>query len=206
MKIKGTKKLLLVLMALVCTLAVGFAAAGVLSVANPVTAFAAEEEIAVLDGADDFTYDSSDNTKLTGLSDAGKTKAGNKNIKIVIPNSVTAIADQDSEYGLLGQTYANKLVGLELGSVNTIGENAFSRNATSGRDALTELTIPASVTSIGNNAFANRTGLTAINFYATNCGDFSATVSENPFYRAGGFSGNALTVTIGDKESIVNVA
>jgi len=49
-------------------------------------------------------------------------------------------------------------------SINTIAASAFSNCV-----SLTSVTIPSSVTSIGNYAFYNCTGVTTVNFNATNC-------------------------------------
>ncbi|MDY6372562.1 MAG: leucine-rich repeat domain-containing protein [Bacteroidales bacterium] len=52
-----------------------------------------------------------------------------------------------------------------------------------GMTGLTSVTIPESVTSIGNDAFENCTGLTAVNFNAANCTlAGSSSSSSSPFY------------------------
>ena len=68
-------------------------------------------------------------------------------------------------------------------SVTSIGESAFW-----GCSGLTSVTIPNSVTSIGEGAFSGCTGLMTLNFNAINCQDFSA--DSNMF----GISLTALTI------------
>ena len=61
------------------------------------------------------------------------------------------------------------------------------------RTSLTSITIPNSVTSVGESAFNNCTSLTTLNFNAINCSDFSSTSSYHPF------SGCPIsTINIGD--------
>ncbi|MGN0824125.1 MAG: leucine-rich repeat protein [Candidatus Coproplasma sp.] len=73
--------------------------------------------------------------------------------------------------------------------VTAIGADAFK-----GNTAITSITIPASVTSIGNNAFMNCIGLTEINYNAMACADLE--YNNGVFYKAGQ-NGTGITVTIG---------
>ena len=73
-------------------------------------------------------------------------------------------------------------------SVTFIGDDAFS-----GCSGLTSVTIPNSVTYIGAKAFYDCSNLTTLNFNAINCQDFEAYYNYYPF------SGTSLTtVNIGD--------
>ena len=74
-------------------------------------------------------------------------------------------------------------------SVTSIGNYAFF-----GCSGLTSITIPSNVTSIGEQAFWRCSGLTTLNFNAINCQDFEAYYNDDcPF------SGTSLTtVNIGD--------
>ena len=60
---------------------------------------------------------------------------------------------------------------------------------------ITSVTIPSSVTSIGDKAFSGCTGLTTVGWYAANCGDFTLTTA--PFYNLSGITsftfGNTVT-------------
>ena len=61
-------------------------------------------------------------------------------------------------------------------SITSIGEAAF-KNC----ESLASVTIPNKVTSIGNSAFSGCSNITTITWNATNCADFSD-ISNNPFY------------------------
>jgi len=73
--------------------------------------------------------------------------------------------------------------------VNEIANNGFSSYTN-----MTRVTIPNSITSIGESAFSGCTGLTEINYNATYCNDL--TISNNVFYNAGKNAGG-ITVNIG---------
>lgn len=51
-----------------------------------------------------------------------------------------------------------------------------------GMKGLSTITIPNSVTSIGNYAFQGCTALTALNYNAVSCTDFNSTTGKQPFY------------------------
>ena len=72
-------------------------------------------------------------------------------------------------------------------SVTSIGNYAFYNC-----NGLTSVTIPNSVTSIGQNAFKYCRGLTTLNFNAINCGNFNSG-SSHPFYNC-----PITTINIGD--------
>ena len=80
-------------------------------------------------------------------------------------------------------------------SVTSIGSSAFS-----GCTGLTSITIPNSVTSIGNYAFYGCTSLTEINWNAVSVADFN--LSSAVFCNAG-TAGEGITVTFG--ESVENI-
>ena len=75
-------------------------------------------------------------------------------------------------------------------SVTSIGDYAFS-NCT----GLTSITIPDSVINIGKHAFSGCTGLTRINWDAVSVSDFS---SHNYVFCNAGMAGSGITVTFGD--------
>ena len=58
---------------------------------------------------------------------------------------------------------------------------------------LANITIPESVTTIGNYAFQGCTALDTLNFNAVNCADFSSTANYRPFYNL-----NISTINIGN--------
>ncbi len=83
----------------------------------------------------------------------------------------------------------NEVIELTIpNSVTDIGNFVFE-----GCSALTSVTIPNSVTSIGINAFEGCFNLNHLYFNAISCSDFSATASESPFYNLG-----ISTINIGD--------
>ena len=116
----------------------------------------------------DFSFESGTNwCKITGLKNKNATE-------IVIPNSVTSIADSAFEgcTGLISVTIGNSVTSIGnyackgctgLTSV-TIPDSVTSIHAYvfQGCNSLTSITIPSSVRSIGNQAFAYCTGLTSI--------------------------------------------
>ena len=73
-------------------------------------------------------------------------------------------------------------------TVTTINNYAFYSSS-----YLTSVTIPCSVTSIGRNAFKGCSALDILNFNAKSCADFSSTASIRPFYGL-----NLSTINIGD--------
>ena len=135
--------------------------------------------------ADDFTYDETDKSTITGLSDSGKAKIV-KNTEVVIPatktdgTAITAIGNDSTSDNLFkttvdGQTYEATKVTIPEG-VTSIGKMAFKAYAgesitlpstltTIGMAAfqgskLTSIVIPDSVTTVANGVFSNSTGLT----------------------------------------------
>lgn len=221
------KKLTTVFLAVTAALCL---ATGILFTVQKTPAFAEDEKQTVnLDDAKYFDL-VDENKTFAGLSDAGKEAAEGKNITISIPSGVTKIAAGTNIAGIL-ENYSSELVGLvipssvvEIGkyafygssnlatldmsnatALKTIGEHSFDSGSTQASNSLRMVTVPENVTVIGNNAFANRTGLTEINFYATNCADFSANAAENPFYWAGN-KGTGVKVNIGNTASSNTVA
>ena len=73
-------------------------------------------------------------------------------------------------------------------SVTSIGNSAFS-----GCGRLTSITIPNSVTSIGDYAFQNCNALETLNFNAVSCADFKSNSYYNPFNNL-----NISTINIGN--------
>ena len=73
-------------------------------------------------------------------------------------------------------------------SITSIGNCAF-RNCS----GMTSFTIPSSVTSIGNMAFQGCTSLRLLNYNAVSCSDFSSSTYNQPFYGL-----NISTINIGD--------
>ena len=224
------KKLTTVFLAVTAALCL---ATGILFTVQKTPAFAEDEKQTVnLDDAKYFNL-VDENKTFAGLSDAGKAYAGENNIIVKIPDGVTKIAEDTSTGTHIGilENYSSALVGLvipssvvEIGNyafygssnlatldtsnataLKTIGEHSFDSGATGSAYSvsLKSITVPESVTAIGNNAFANRTGLTEINFYATNCADFSANAAENPFYKAGYSANVAVAVNIGSNSAQV---
>ncbi len=224
------KKLTTVFLAVTAALCL---ATGILFTVQKTPAFAEDEKQTVnLDDAKYFNL-VDENKTFAGLSDAGKAYAGENNIIVKIPDGVTKIAEDTSTGTHIGilENYSSALVELvipssvvEIGNyafygssnlatldmsnataLKTIGEHSFDSGSTQASNSLRMVTVPENVTVIGNNAFANRTGLTEINFYATNCADFSANAAENPFYWAGN-KGTGVKVNIGNTASSNTVA
>ncbi|HBN13214.1 MAG TPA: hypothetical protein DD415_06330 [Clostridiales bacterium] len=158
------------------------------------------------------------NNKITGLSESALEKIAGKQFTITVPvvDGITVIASSP-DGSILGEHVAN-LTAVTVGAniteigknaffgckllkelnlsgataLTTVGTDAFNTNGTS--NSVKTLTIPEKVTSIGDRAFANHTGLTTINFYAEACGKV-AQEANNPFYTVGGNSG--VTVNLG---------
>ncbi len=63
----------------------------------------------------------------------------------------------------------------------------------SGLTKLTRITIPNSITTIGDGAFRGCTSLDTLNYDAVSCADFSFSTSSHPFYNS-----NISTINIGD--------
>lgn len=191
------------------------------------TAFAegeTENTPVALTEAADFTVT---DKKITGLSADAITKIAGKRFTISVPEDAAITGIASSTDGILGENVKrltavtiganiteigqNAFVGCNLltelnlsgaTSLTTVGANAFNTNATSANGVKT-ITVPETVTSIGNLAFANHTGLTTINFYAEACGDVSAQ-DTNPFYKAGyNSSKTGLVVNIGSADKKV---
>lgn len=216
-----SKKLMLSLMALLAALCL---ALGLLFSASG-TALAADgdtgegETIPCLKEKGDFDVT---NNVITGLRTSVTSE-----FTIEIPEGITAVGNGEA---ILTAAQAKLLKGVKVSStVETIGASAFygcsaigaidltgaSKLSSIGANAfntgvsnnvnsntLVSLTVPAGVMSLGNNAFANHTGLQEINFLAENCGDVSA-LANNPFYRAGYSFANGVTFNIGNEDSAV---
>ena len=60
-------------------------------------------------------------------------------------------------------------IGGVLYSVTSIASDAFNHNNCSGSAGLTSVTIPSTITSIGDRAFGYNTGLETVYFNANNC-------------------------------------
>lgn len=163
--------------------------------------------------AADFTVT---DKKITGLSAGAITKIAGKQFTISVPvtEDITGIA-ASSDKSILGD-HVQRLTAVTIGanitvigqnaffgckaltelnlagatSLTTVGVNAFNTNATSANGVKT-FTVPEKVTSIGNLAFANHTGLTEINFFAEACGKVEAQ-NNNPFYKAGYTAANVV--------------
>ena len=216
-----SKKLTVAFLALAATVCLAFG----LLFNVPKIALAAEDP-QVVEITDADCYEISDN-RLTGLSQKGIAAVGNGNFTLTIPSTVKTIAAGSSSQSILG-TLTTKLKGVkipasvtEIGAnafygcvavaeidlseatgLTKIGANAFDAGLTGGAlsgNHLTSITVPEGVVSVGDRAFANHTGLTEINFYATACSDFAAQ-DNNPFYKAGyanKVAEKSLTVNIG---------
>ncbi len=106
--------------------------------------------------ADDFTYDETDKSTITGLSDSGKAKIV-KNTEVVIPatktdgTAITAIGNDSTTDNLFkatvdSQTYEATKVTIPEG-VTSIGKMAFKAYAGES------ITLPSTLTTIGMAAF-----------------------------------------------------
>ncbi|MDO4841465.1 MAG: leucine-rich repeat protein, partial [Phoenicibacter congonensis] len=139
--------------------------------------------------ADDFTYDETDASTITGLSDSGKTKIVT-NTEVVIPSAkadgtaITAIGNDSTTDNLFkvtvdDKTYEATNVTIPEG-VTSIGKMAFKSYAGESialpstltaigiaafqGSKLTSIVLPDSVTTVANGAFSNSTGLKTVKF------------------------------------------
>lgn len=213
-----TKKLISAFLTSVAAICVVFALFFTVPV-NSGTAFAAGETdnapVALTEKSDFILSEN----KITGLHETALGKIDGKQFTITVPDDseITGIAAK-LDGSILGE-HVTRLTAVTIGaniteigqnaffgckllkeldlsgatSLTTVGMDAFNTNATSANGVKT-LTVPEAITSIGNRAFANHTGLIEINFYAAECGDV-AKQKDNPFYKAGYNSG--VTVNLG---------
>ena len=100
---------------------------------------------------------------ITSISSSAFYNSGLTSVNL---NNVTSISNDAFNY--------SKLTSVNLSSVTSIGSSAFCNTK------LASLTIPATVTSIGNGAFQNCTALTTVNYNATNCTSYP-NLLNNPF-------------------------
>lgn len=102
-----------------------------------------------------------------GLSKEGELAVGNKRTKLILPATVHSIANADANQSVFGSAvrpYIAEVAFAEGSALSMIGQNAFN-----GCINMTTLTIPNSAAdgmTIHENAFANLTGLTTINYHA----------------------------------------
>ncbi len=217
-----TKKLISAFLTSVAAICVVFALFFTVPV-NSGTAFAAGETdntpVALTEKSDFILSEN----KITGLSETALGKIEGKQFTITVPDDseITGIAAKVNG-SILGE-HVTRLTAVTIGaniteigqnaffgckllkeldlsgatSLTTVGTGAFDTNGTS--NGVKTLTIPEKVTSIGNRAFANHTGLTEINFYAAECGDV-AKQKDNPFYKAGYNSGVTVNLGATDKK------
>lgn len=110
---------------------------------------------------------------LTAIPDNAFNYCGLRDIKI--PSTVTSIGN--SAFANNGFADAGELV-LPDG-LTSIGDSAFYRSLATGKDSgFTSITIPASVESIGSQAFYNHRRLTEVTVEGTSTGDGSSALTE----------------------------
>jgi len=97
-------------------------------------------------------------------------------------------------FGASSASGQNSYIPASLKTVIITGGNNIPTNAFSGCANLTSITIPGSVTSIGNNAFLGCTGLTSIDFNAIAMTDLT---SSSDVFRNAGQNAGGITVNIG---------
>ena len=106
-----------------------------------------------------FNYGTGNNVTLTGGFRNSSSSTAIRNL--IIPSSVT--------YG--GTVY----------TVTSIASNAFYKDPSYGSSALISVTIPSTITSIGDRAFGNNVGLLIVHFNASNCTYAGSTYSNRAF-------------------------
>ena len=116
---------------------------------------------------------------------------------VIIPNSVTSIGDRAFS-GCSDLTSINVASGnTHYSSIDGVLYNSVQDTLIQCPGAKTSVTIPNSVTSIGDRAFSGCSGLTTLNFNAINCQNFESYRYNGNYYFP--FSGTSLTtVNIGD--------
>lgn len=101
-----------------------------------------EEEINGAYTEDDFTWDTTDSGKVTGLTNKGKLKLIGNEYRLQIPDRATSVGNYAFRW--------TNLKSVSAANVTVVGENSFDRNPLSSVD------MPR-LTSIGNNAFSQNT-------------------------------------------------
>ena len=115
---------------------------------------------------------------------------------VTIPNSVTSIGG-DAFYGCSGLTSINVASGnTHYSSIDGVLYNYVQDTLIQCPGAKTSVSIPNSVTSIGDDAFSGCSGLTTLNFNAINCQDFEDSYFNGNY--CGSFGNSLTTVNIGD--------
>ena len=124
---------------------------------------------------------------------------GNRTVKVTYPN--TGASYNSQAYGTFG-SYITKPSG-EISIPSAINHNDRSYTVNEidkwtffGCSDITSITIPNSITAIGDNAFKNCTGLTNITFNATNVTSSPANNTNSAFNSTN--CSNACTLTIGE--------